>query len=97
MRVWLRNPTQSSAEKEITGCYGNKLKNLLCFLKREVEGEERLQLARNGMKFKFNNGNLNSEKKQNNDERVSTTSNWSLEKKKEAISNKKCLLCLFQG
>ncbi|GFY06302.1 integrase catalytic domain-containing protein [Trichonephila clavipes] len=53
MKVWLRNPTQSSAENELTGDYGNKLKNLLCFLKREIEGEDRLQLAKNGMKFEF--------------------------------------------
>ncbi|GFX39393.1 hypothetical protein TNCV_3861161 [Trichonephila clavipes] len=56
MLVWLRNPTQSSAENELTGGYGNKLKNLLCFLKREGKGEERLQLAKNGMKFEFKNG-----------------------------------------
>ncbi|GFQ88639.1 hypothetical protein TNCT_250131 [Trichonephila clavata] len=75
MSVWLRNPAHSSAENELTGAYGNKLKNLLCFLKREVEGEERLQLARNGMKFEFNNGNLKSKKKQSLDETVPTASN----------------------
>ncbi|GFV54367.1 integrase_H2C2 domain-containing protein [Trichonephila clavipes] len=127
MRVWLQNPTQLSAENELTGSYGNKLKNLLCFLKHEVEGEERLQLAKNGMKFEFNNGNLKSKKNQNLDERVPTASNlssgdmlkrqlhcvfcdvshegkdcflaqnWSLDKKKKAISNKKACYVCFKG
>ncbi|GFY29902.1 integrase_H2C2 domain-containing protein [Trichonephila clavipes] len=78
------------------------------------------------MKFEFNNGNLNSKKKQNLDERVPTASNlfsgdltkrqlhcvfcdksheskdclaqnWSLDKKKEAISNKKACYVCFKG
>ncbi|CAL1273140.1 unnamed protein product [Larinioides sclopetarius] len=103
------------------------MRNLLCFLKREVEGEERLQLARNGIKFDFNNGNWKSKKKQNLDEAVPTASNlfsgdmskrqfhcvfcdksheskdcfsaqnWSLDKKKEAISNKKVCYVCFKG
>ncbi|GFY42138.1 integrase_H2C2 domain-containing protein [Trichonephila inaurata madagascariensis] len=111
-------------ENELTGGYGNKLKNLLCLLKSEVKGEESLQLAKSGMKFEFNNGNLKRKKKQILDERVPTASNlfsggmtkrqlhcvfcdksheskdcflaqnWSLDKKKESISNKKvCCAC----
>ncbi|GFS82669.1 integrase catalytic domain-containing protein [Nephila pilipes] len=74
MRVLLRNSTQPSAEKESTVDYGNKLKNLLCFLKCEVEGEERLQLARNRMNIEFNNSNLKSKKKQNLDDAVPSAS-----------------------
>ncbi|GFW42023.1 integrase catalytic domain-containing protein [Trichonephila clavipes] len=75
MRVWLRNPTQSSAENELTGGYRSKLKNLLCFLKHEVEDIECLQLAKNGMKFEINNGNLKNKKNKNLYERVPTASN----------------------
>nr|XP_042909844.1 uncharacterized protein LOC122271712 [Parasteatoda tepidariorum] len=122
MRVWLRNPIQSGVAGEMADSFGNKLKNLLSFLKREVEGEERLQLARNG--FDGARTRLRSKKEQHIDEVIPTAStlvssdisqrhpfcvfcdkthesrdcfiaqSWSLDKKKEVLSNKKaCYIC----
>ncbi|GFY59547.1 hypothetical protein TNIN_388451, partial [Trichonephila inaurata madagascariensis] len=46
LRIWLRNPSVSTAEES----YSQKLTQLLKFLRLEVEGEQRILLTKSGFK-----------------------------------------------
>ncbi|XP_054713053.1 uncharacterized protein LOC129222563 [Uloborus diversus] len=92
LRVLLRNPTQAYEENEASGSYGSKLRNLLSFLKREVEGEERLQLARNG--FDGTRERWKLKKAQNDEEVIPTASTLvSSDQSKRQSSWDKCVFC----
>lgn len=51
LRTWLRCPVPTAiAAEDSSNSYTSKLQQLLSFLKLEVEGEERINMAKSGFK-----------------------------------------------
>jgi hypothetical protein len=61
LRVWLRIPAVATVVEPQNNAYSDKLKQLLSFLRNEVEGEERISLAK--AEFKLTEGSVWKDKK----------------------------------
>lgn len=87
LRVWLRNPVLSKGDS-----YGDKLSQLLSFLRAEVEGEERISLAKTGFKQ-----NDSSQRKKDKEFEISspvaTANDLFTSNRKKEVSHS-CLFCL---
>lgn len=100
LRAWIRSPLHTVAyveTDESKNIYSNRLQQLLTFLRCEVEGEERITMAKSGFKVTENQsyGNKEQKYKKTPEESVPTASNlYSGDNSQTKMkSNTTCLFC----
>ena len=89
LRIWLRSHAAVSSDKDEQNTYNFKLKQLLLFLKNEVEGEERISLAKTGFKLNASNSKTS---KASNEQSIQTASDLFTSGQK-VTRDESCLFC----
>ncbi|GFY47623.1 hypothetical protein TNIN_314421 [Trichonephila inaurata madagascariensis] len=86
---WLRNSSVSTAKES----YSQKLTHLLKFLRLEVEGEQRVLLAKSGFKSNDSSKSKPEQRHRNEDIKTLLTSAALVSTGKEEGPVKKCIFC----
>jgi hypothetical protein len=87
---WLRNPGTIDKEDDGKSIFGDKLKDLLSFLRIEVEGEERISLVKSVFKLSGDATQKENRKKQVEEMAATATDVFPGKKKKNSVG---CLFC----
>lgn len=101
LRAWIRSPLHKQVEVEVddsSSSYNNRLQQLLAFLRCEVEGEERISMAKSGFKGTSNSSyNKDYQKKKTVEVDVPTASSLFSGGNNTTNSNRKPVstMCIF--